>query len=344
MRRTGFDSVPIDFQLCPAQQEAFRRQTGATDPYRHFAVPIRWQHCPLAAPEADRSVWFDPDELSPGTWFDDYGVGHSPGGEGSFHFTKMRHPLKGAQRSTADLAAYPLPLVAADAQARLQSTVNALHAEGLAAGGWLACTIWETSWYLRSMEDLMDDMLNTPERAAAILDRVTALAVQQARLHATTDCDVLELGDDIGMQSAPLMSLDLWREWLKPRLAAVIAAARAVKPDILVYYHSCGFILPFIDDLISIGVDILNPVQPESMSFAAVHARYGDRLSFWGTIGTQTTLPFGTPAEVRNAVRSNLERCGAKGGLVIGPTHTLEPEVPWENFMAMIEAAREFRP
>ena len=123
----------------------------------------------------------------------------------------------------------------------------------------------------------------------------------------------------------------------------MIAAGRQVKPDLLIFYHSCGYVLPFIDELIEIGVDILNPVQPECMDFAEVHAKFGSRLSFWSTIGTQSTLPFGTPAQVKEVVERNLRLCGTKGGIVIGPTHMVEPEVPWENLVAMKEACEQFR-
>jgi uroporphyrinogen decarboxylase len=145
------------------------------------------------------------------------------------------------------------------------------------------------------------------------------------------------------MQHSTMMSVDMWRQWLKPRFARVIRAAKEIKPDILAFYHSCGYVLPFLDDLIEIGVDILNPVQPECMAFDEVHKLVGNRLSFWGTIGTQTTLPFGTPEEVRRVVRSRLETCGAKGGILIAPTHLVEPEVPWANLQAMAEEAWAFK-
>jgi uroporphyrinogen decarboxylase len=117
-----------------------------------------------------------------------------------------------------------------------------------------------------------------------------------------------------------------------------------VKPDLLIHYHSCGYVLPFIGDLIEAGVDILNPVQPECMDFAEVHRQYGDRLSFNGTIGTQKLMPFGTPEQVKSEVRRNLAIAGDKGGLLCCPTHMLEPEVPWENIAAYAEAVGQCKP
>ena len=127
---------------------------------------------------------------------------------------------------------------------------------------------------------------------------------------------MLYLGDDIGMQRTPMMSLELYCKWLKPRLAAVIRAARDVNPDILIFYHSCGFVTPFLPHLIEAGVDVLNPVQPESMDFGAICREYGGKISFHGTIGTQTTMPFGTPQQVRETVWKHLQIAKPFGGLL----------------------------
>jgi uroporphyrinogen decarboxylase len=122
----------------------------------------------------------------------------------------------------------------------------------------------------------------------------------------------------------------------------VIAAAKSIKPDILISYHSCGYVEPFIEDLIDAGVDILNPVQPECMDFRSIHEKYGSRISFNGTIGTQRIMPFGTPDDVRAEVTRNLQIAGKKGELFCCPTHMVEPEVPWENIEAYVDACRNF--
>ncbi len=341
LKREGFDSAPLDFELCPSQLERFKSETGAQDPADHFALPARSLWLEGTSTLADPAALYE-GSLPQATSFDAFGIARVPGGEGSYHFTRMLHPLKG-EISERCVAEHPFPRIDEAAVEGLDSGCAALRARGLAAVGALACTVWETAWYLRGMEDLMADMMTGDPRATILLDRVTELARRKAGLYARAGCDILSLGDDIGMQSSIIMSVELWRTWLKPRLASVVAAAKAAKPDILIFYHSCGYILPFIEELMEIGVDILNPVQPESMPFEEVWSAFGDRLSFWGTVGTQTTLPFGKPEDVRRAVDANLRRCGERGGIVIAPTHVLEPEVPWENFMAMVEAARGFR-
>ena len=139
-----------------------------------------------------------------------------------------------------------------------------------------------------------------------------------------------------------MMSCELWRKWLKPDMRNAIAAAKEINPQVLAYYHSDGVISDIIEDLIEIGVDILNPVQPECIDPVEVKRLYGDRLSFWGTIGTQTTMPFGTPEEIEGKVKEMIEVVGRGGGLCIAPTHMLEPEVPYENLEAFVGAVRKY--
>ena len=285
--------------------------------------------------------------LKAGSYIDLWGVAHEPGSAAAKHMTYMRCPLKGID-SLSEVRAYPLPDYAAgdtaENAASQRAQAAALHARGLAAMGYLTCTIWETSWYIRGMEDLMMDMMSGDPIAAYILDAVTERAVTRARAYARAGVDILYLGDDIGMQKAPMMSLELYCKWLKPRLKQVIDAARAVRPGILVKYHSCGYATPFIPHLIEAGVDILNPIQPESMNFQEIYREFGGKISFDGTIGTQSVMPFGTPQQVRETVFRHLDIARPHGGLLPAPTHLLEPEVPWENIIAYVEACRDYKP
>ena len=304
---------------------------------------VAWGGLRQAGPEKSEYLRYYPGGLRPGTNITGWGVAHEPGSsEASRHFTRMRHPLAG-DITMDDLRAYPFPkLVPDDGEDRARQVAQ-VKARGLAAYGQMSCTVWETAWYMRGMEDLLVDMAEGDEKAAFILDAVTENSIAQAAAFAKADVDVIHLGDDIGMQRAPMMGLAMYREWLKPRLAKVLRAAKEIKPELLISYHSCGYVEPFIEDLIEVGVDILNPVQPECMPFAEIHAQYGDRLSFNGTLGTQSTMPFGTPEDVRRVVHENLDIAGARGGLFVCPTHVVEPEVPWENIMAYFEACEEYR-
>jgi uroporphyrinogen decarboxylase len=342
LRRQGFDRVPVDPNaFCPDQCAAFKTRFGHEDVEGFFESPVRMVGCPMRATHADGLALYPREQLPPDATIDAWGVAHSHR-PGCWHMTHMHHPLAGEEVTLGEIERHPLPAHDETAMPGLRAHIAALHARGLAAMGGMACTVWERAWYLRSMEDLMTDMMLDDPRATRLLDRVTDHACRTIEAFARAGADIAHLGDDIGMQSTPMMAVELWRAWLKPRLARVIAAGRTVKPDLLVFYHSCGHVTPFIPDLIDAGVDILNPVQPESMDLADALRLSGGRLAFWGTIGTQRVLPFGTPDEVRDAVRRNLELCGPRGGIVIGPTHMVEPEVPWENLLAMRDAAAAY--
>jgi uroporphyrinogen-III decarboxylase len=144
-------------------------------------------------------------------------------------------------------------------------------------------------------------------------------------------------GDDVGMQTGMLISPALWRRHLKPRMAELIARVKSINPAVKVAYHSDGMIWDIVPDLIEIGLDVLNPVQPACMDPADLKRRFGDRLCFWGSLDEQHTLPFGSPEDVRAEVRTRLATIGRHGGLILGPTHHVQLDTPMENFWAMVE-------
>jgi uroporphyrinogen decarboxylase len=345
-RRQGYAYAPVALSLCPSLRETYKTIAGDTPMAEYFDYPqgfaIRGVPGLRLRPRepVDWSVYFGT-PLKEGTRFDAYGVAHEPGSEAAKHMTYMRHPLARAT-SLEELQAYPFPEYDTEDTGHLREAVAKAHASGKAAVGGMQCTIWETAWYIRDMTQLMMDMLMEDEKATFMLDKITEHACQRAAAFAEAGADIIELGDDIGMQSTIMMSKAMYEEWLKPRLVRVIAAARARNPDLLIFYHTCGFVEPLIDSLMEAGVDILNPVQPECMAFSEIHEKYGDRLSFNGTLGTQTTMPFGTPEEVKATVFRNLEIAGPAGGLFCCPTHLLEPEVPWANVVAYVAACKEF--
>ncbi len=344
LRRQGWENIPCQFSLCESLKKTYQAETGSKVDYPdYFEFPWRWVSVPQLPP-AEPVDWrkFYPGMLKNGVFFDTWGVAHEPGSAAAFHMTRMRHPLEGAT-SLEQLQTYPYPDFVNATYPKLASEIKTLHQQGYAAFFCIGDLIWEIAWYLRGMPQLMMDIADEDPKAIFLLDKVTELACVRARVYASAGLDILHTGDDVGMQSQLMMSTGMYREWIKPRFAKVIAAARKEKPDILVAYHSCGFVEPLINDFIEVGVSVLNPVQPECMDFAEIHAKYGDRLSFWGTIGTQTTMPFGKPEDVRREVMRNLAIADAKGGLLCTPSHLLEPEVPWDNVMAYVQACRDFK-
>jgi uroporphyrinogen-III decarboxylase len=128
---------------------------------------------------------------------------------------------------------------------------------------------------------------------------------------------------------------------VKALLADFIADLKQLYAELKIAFHTDGCVYPIIPDLIEIGIDVLNPVQPQSMDPEKLKREYGRHLSFWGTIDIQQTLPFGTPDDVRKEVLHRLRTVGRGGGLILGPTHNVQLDTPMENFWAMVHTITE---
>jgi len=339
-RRTGYEKIPIQFSMCPSLTEKFKQYIQETaftyEPGTVYAPALQ----PKFAPP-ENFMKFYSHGFKKGTTIDIYGVAHEPGSAAAFHMTKMYHPME-AFDSVEQILAYPLPDFSGTDLTALSTRVEELHAQDQVVVGGVGNALWEVAWYMRGMENLMVDMMTEDIMAEVLLDRVTEIAVDKIEQYARSGVDVIYLGDDIGMQHSIMMSEELYRTWLQPRHAKIFKAAKVINPNVIIIYHSCGYVTPLIPNLIEAGIDVLNPVQPECMDFREIHDMFGDQIAFNGTIGTQTTMPFGTPEDVRREVFKNLEIAGDKGGLFVAPTHMLEPEVPVENVIAYIKACQDF--
>jgi len=258
---------------------------------------------------------------------------------------RRSNPLAMA-RSLEDLRSFPFPEASGPYVAEgLTRQADDIHARGLAAGGnlpHLGGELFEAAWRLRGLEDFLVDLLCRKAWAHFLLDRLAEHARRNAEAVARAGVDLLALDDDVGMPGGMIVSPALWREFFKPRLAAIIGTARQTKADLRVLYHSDGHFEPILDDLVEIGVDAVNPLQPEYMDAARIRGRYGPRLAFWGTVGRQTTFSFASPEEIRREVRIRIETLGP-AGLVLCPAYDIdEPDVPWANIAAFLEAREAF--
>jgi uroporphyrinogen decarboxylase len=278
----------------------------------------------------------------PGDYTDEWGVGwkqceySTRYGKGSY--TEMRgHPL--ADERALETYRPPDPN-RAELYEDAARTIRAFKDEYWIVGVTVT-TIFETAWALRGLEQMLMDFALHPELAERILEIPYQYHLTAAKRLVQMGVDMMWTGDDVGGQKAMIVSPACWRRFLKPRMANFIAELKAVNPQVKVAYHSDGMITPIIPELIEIGVDVLNPIQPASMDPAEIKREFGERLCFWGSIDEQRTLPFGTPDEVRHEVRERLKTIGKNGGLILAPTHHVQLDTPMENFLAMQQAITE---
>lgn len=209
--------------------------------------------------------------------------------------------------------------------------------------GATVTTIFETAWALRGFDRLMMDFLLNPQLAEKILDIPFHYHLAAAKKLVQMGVDMIMTGDDMGGQQSMIISPELWRKFFKPRMARFISELKGINSDVKIAYHSDGVIDPIIPDLIEIGLDVLNPVQPACLDPEKVKKQYGKRLCFWGSIDEQHTLPFDTPEDVKQEVLTRLKTIGKDGGLIIGPTHHVQLDTPLKNFWAMINTIHDTR-
>jgi uroporphyrinogen decarboxylase len=306
-----------------------------------FGVDARgvWDRKPRAVEE--RNERRGPDD----NYTDDFGVGQIVTGPDEW-FPGI-HPLTESTQEALD--AFPWP----DMDDPTRFTGVRERAAQLAEEGEYAIfgTPWllfpfERAYQLQGMEVFLKNMARDPDFAKALLGKLTALFKRHlAHFLEALDgqADVIVLGDDLGMQSGPLIAPKMYRSLLKPLHADLIGFVKE-RADVKVWFHSDGDIWPFLDDLIEVGVDILNPIQKAGRmaDFAELKRRYGDQLCFCGAIDTQDLLPNGTPEEVRREVRDVMRTMGPGGGFMVSSVHTIMNDVPVENVLAMVEAVREY--
>jgi len=199
---------------------------------------------------------------------------------------------------------------------------------------------------LRGFAEWLEDLAIRPELAEALLEQVTNVIVGNINSMlklAGPYVDVVSFSDDLGFQDRGYFSVPMFRRQIKPYLARCVEAIRS-NTDAKVVIHSDGAIFDLIPELIDIGVEVINPVQTTAwkMDAGQLKAEYGNHLGFWGAIDTQHALPFGTPEEVREDVKSKIKTLAPGGGYVLTSCHSIQKEVPAENVEAMYLSAQEY--
>ena len=223
------------------------------------------------------------------------------------------------------------------------------HFEGIDA--WLAANVdrfrivqlgmlfFERTWFMRGMENILLDLHLHPgfvEELLEGLEGVCMKVIDRLLREYGDRIDAIGLSEDYGTQTSLLISPQQWRTFIKPHLARM--CARIHDGGKLVYIHSCGHVMPIIPDLVEVGVNCLQPIQPEAMDIFEIKRRFGRDLCLMGGISTQYTLCAGTVEDVLREVQDCLTHMAAGGGYVMAPAKPILPGVPLENAIALIDA------
>jgi uroporphyrinogen decarboxylase len=199
---------------------------------------------------------------------------------------------------------------------------------------------------LRGFQKFLADLILRPEIAVTIMDHVTNIMIEVIEKYIKPIgkyLDFIFFGDDLGLQLAPMISPQLFRRFIKPKYRRYVDAFKnASKAKVIL--HSDGAISPLIDDMIEAGIEGINPVQvsAKGMDSKQLKERFSKKLIFWGGIDTQSVLPFGTPEDVRNEVRTRIKHLAPGGGYILATVHNIQPGVPPENIVAIFDEAVKF--
>jgi uroporphyrinogen decarboxylase len=267
--------------------------------------------------------------------FDWWGVGFDVGEEG--YFTSV-NPL--ANKKELDAYPWPDPY---DPELLTQAAELIKNDDGqLFVCPNFGFALFERAWSLRGFDNFLMDLALDPMYAADLLERITEIQLILIRRFVELGVDGGYFGDDYGAQKNMLFSPRVWREMIKPRLARLFAPFREAGLPVLM--HSDGQIEEILPDLVEIGLTTYNPVQPEVIDHTWLKSTFGERLTYYGGVSTQTVLPNGTPQDVRAAVHTCVSKLAPeRTGLIIAPSHRMMTDIPIENIEAMLEAFAALR-
>lgn len=278
---------------------------------------------------------------------DVWGVRRVPMSYGSGAYDEIEYYPLAEVENVAELDAYPWPVPELFDYSVIPVAVEEERAGAdrclMAANG----NIFESSWYMRGFERFFFDLVDNPELAEGIMDRVLAFYLEyfdRILKAGRGEIDLVFTADDLGGQQGLLMSREMWERFIKPRHQELNALIHSHGARVI--YHSDGAVMEVVDGLMDAGIDILQALQLDAagMDAEVLKSRFGKTLCFEGGVSVQQVLPFGTADEVRKEVRRLICILGRDGGYILGPSHAIQAGTPPENILAMFDTAAEYYP
>ncbi len=351
LRRTGTpDRVPLQFDLCRSLLEDFGKKYNIPPHYTtSYFEDVTYR---ISANELRTAMGSDcvivggsiPSGYSHPTTEDgciinEFGMKMR---QGPLYMEIIESPLANVS-TIAEVNNFPFPdPLAAGRFDDAEKYINQYKADYFIIGD-LELTMFEMSWHMVGMEKFMIDMSMQEDYVGTLLDRVKEFSIGVGKKLVELGVDGIWTGDDFGMQTGMLISPNMWREIFKPRLAEVFSELKSLNPDLLIMYHCDGAVSPILDDLVEIGLEVFNPVQPNVPGHepADLKSHLGDRLSFWGAIDQQHLLPNGTAEEIEADVAEKIKILGQGGGYMCSPAHIVQADTSMENIEALIAAIKK---
>ena len=260
-----------------------------------------------------------------------------------FYVEMIEHPLAHAE-TISDVEKYDFPDPLAAGRYNHAKRMVAKYAAQHAICGDAETTIFETSWYLVGMEKFLIDLSMRKPYVFALMDRVKEYSIGVAKELIKLGADIIWLGDDMGTQDGMMISPQMWREIFKERMRFVINELKKENPKVKIAYHCCGSYFPIMQDLIEIGVDIFNALQPKAhnMDLKKIKDSFGTRVSLFGGIDIQEVVPFGSLADIEREVKRVIREAAAGGGYILAGAHNIQPDTSVGKVEKLFEFAKKY--
>lgn len=234
---------------------------------------------------------------------------------------------------------FPKPVFSEESRAQTEAEVEAGTDSFTIIGGGFG--LWDHCWHMRGFENAMMDSVTEPAFFEELVERLTQLNLESIALRADIPSDALMFGDDLGHQNGVMLGPDRWRKYFKKSYVKIFDAIH--KQGKYTIIHCCGSVDGIVGDLIDVGLDVLQSVQPEpvGMNPYELKKNYGKDITFWGCLGSQSTIPFGNPESITAEVRRLRREMSRGGGYILDGAKQLQPGTPLENSVAVVEAFTE---
>ena len=341
------DKVPLDSWLAPEVADELITLLGVDTSNDPFALAKRLGNDILYRAvgfcEGFSTIYDESKKIGDNLYRDDFGIKWSFRRQKHGGYCEMvEHPL--ADTKNYDHFVWPDPLVVSKAGLEENRQLIAREGKRYAIIGAVACSMLEGAWYLRGLENLLFDLANNLDFVEELLDRTMHHSLVLSKELVEMGVDILWWGDDVGVESGPIMQPDLFRRLLVPRYAQAFTELRRLNKNLKIAFHTDGSVEWALDDLVGAGVNIINPLQPDTNDVAEVKRRYGKRLTVWGNVDTRTIMSKGTASDVVEEVKRVIGLLSPGGGHILSSNHTIQatPRAV-ENTIAFYWAADGFR-
>jgi uroporphyrinogen decarboxylase len=254
----------------------------------------------------------------------------------------IEHPLMHAE-TISDVESYDFPEPLAEGRFDHAKRMVEKYAKQYAICGDAETTLFELSWYLVGMEKFLIDLSMKKAYVFTLIDRIMEYSIGVAKELIKLGADIIWLGDDVGIQDGMMISPEMWREVFKERMRFVIGQLKNENPNIKIAYHCCGSYFPIMQDLLEIGIDIFNALQPKAknMNLKKIKNTFGTKVSLFGGIDIQEVMPFGSLPDIEREVKRVTREAAAGGGYILAGAHNIQPDTSAEKVVKLFEFAKK---